>query len=410
MKKPSVSELVLRKVHRPQKPNDTTTFLQLIQRCLVPEVREEVQRYFGKIDCLEAQYPGLDYTFAPHRRRLAFFPWHRRLFRAFDELGLTSDEILSLCTWEGTRAAKERYERESHRTIEITTLHGVCQSDPGRSPRGVFHHRPAAATTTSSARKSGSIATPGGEVTAKRRVGMEEEKDQDTHDGQVSDDDDLEQSIGLYLNQRLMAAADARERGEHVRFDQQWEQWMKEALERDMDFPTILETIRSISGRPLSSSSSSSSPSPANAPSPRPDAGPEATAAASSDATSSLRPVSRRALAAEPDQAAHTPTLSTAAMLAPELQSYDQLHEMLDELQNSNARIAADNAALSAVHADLAGHEGHASSGRTAAAAAANRARLSTLVEELQTNTSRLEAENTAMANFLSRSRTETAR
>ncbi|RMZ87352.1 hypothetical protein DV736_g5419, partial [Chaetothyriales sp. CBS 134916] len=394
MKKPSISELVLRKVHRPQKPNDTTTFLQLIQQCLVPEVREEVQRYFGKIDCLEAQYPGLDYTFGPHRRRLAFFPWHRRLFRAFDELGLTSGEILSLCTWEGTRAAKERYERESQTTIEITTLHGVYQSDAGQRPRGVFHRHSTTARTTSSGRKSGSTLTPG-TAAGKRREGIEE----------VSDDDCIEQSVGLYLNQRLMAAADARERGENVRFDQQWEQWMKEALDRDMDLPTIFETIRSVSGRPLSSSSSAS----ADAPSPS-YLGPQATASGSSDSTSAQRPVSRHALGAEPDQAAHTPTMSTAAMLAPEPQSYDQLHDMLDELQNSNARIAADNAALSTVHTDLVNHEGHATNGRTSAAAAADRARLSTLVEELQTNTTRLEAENTAMANFLSRSRTETAR
>ena len=361
MKKPSISELVLRKVHRPPKPNDTTTFLQLIQRCLVPEVREEVQRYFGKIDCLEAQYPGLDYTFAPHRRRLAIFPWHRRLFRAFDELRLTSDEILNLCTWEGTRAAKERYERESQTIIENTTLDGVAAADEGHGPRAVFHTYEAATRS----RSNGYTQTMSISAGKRRQEEVEDEQ---------SDEEDSEESVGVYLNQHLMAAADARERGEHVRFDQQWEQWMKEALERnEMDLDTILETVRS--GRPLSSTYT----------------GHEAS-------SSSQRPVSSHGLGADLD--VNTPTLSTSSMVAPEPQSYDQLHDMLDELQNNNARMAADNAALSA-HADIV-HEGGTHS--------ADHARLSTLVEELQSNANRLEAENTAMANFLSRSRTETAR
>ena len=360
MKKPSISELVLRKVHRPQKPNDTTTFLQLIQRCLVPEVREEVQRYFGKIDCLEAQYPGLDYTFAPHRRRLAIFPWHRRLFRAFDELRLTSDEILSLCTWEGTRAAKERYERESQTIIETTTLHGVTAADAGQGPRGIFHSYEGAKRTRSNGYTQTTSVSAG-----KRRQEVDEEQ---------SDEEEDEQSVGVYLNQHLIAAADARERGEHVRFDREWEQWMKEALERnEMGLDTILETIRS--GRPLSSSYVSQ------------EAG-----------SSSQRPVSAHGPGVGVD--ANTPTLSTSSMAAPEPESYDQLHEMLDELQNSNARMTADNAALSA-HADLVNDGGTHST---------DHARLSSLVEELQTNANRLEAENTAMANFLSRSRTETAR
>ncbi|RMZ84163.1 hypothetical protein DV738_g781, partial [Chaetothyriales sp. CBS 135597] len=404
MKKPSISELVLRKVHRPQKPNDTTTFLQLIQRCLVPEVREEVQRYFGKIDCLEAQYPGLDYTFAPHRRRLAFFPWHRRLFRAFDDLGLTNDEILSLCTWEGTRAAKERYERESQTTIEITTLHGVWQSDAGRSPRGIFHHHAPPASTTRLGRKSSTTLTPSA-AAGKRREEVEDGLGEGVPDDEASDDDDIEHSVGVHLNQRLMAAADARERGENVRFDQQWEQWMKEALERDMDLPTILETIRTVSGRAPSPSALSLS---ANRPSVSYSHGPQAAGGGSDEPPTSQRPLSP----AEPEVAAHTPTVSTAAMLSAVPQSYDQLHDMLDELQDSNARIAADTAALSALRADLLSHPGHtaAATRPSAAAATATHARLSTLVEELQTNTSRLEAENTAMANFLSRSRTETAR
>jgi hypothetical protein len=360
MKKPSISELVLRKVHRPQKATDNPTFLNLIQRCLVPEVREEVQRYFGKIDCLEAQYPGLDYTLPAHRRRLGIFTWHRRLFRAFDELGLTNSEILSLCTWEGTRAAKERFERESGTTIETTTLDGVAVADEGVGPRAILHTY----SSTSKSRSNGYTQTESSSV-GKALTAPED----------LSDEEDVE-SVGVYLNQNLMAAASARARGEPARFDQQWEQWMKEALERDdMDVNTILETIRA--GRPLSSSYSAVEAS-----------------------SSSQRPVSRHGL--NSNLHVSTPSLSNASMMEPEPQEYDQLHDMLDELQTSNARISADNAALTAAHADVVGDSRPQST---------DHARLSTLAEELQTNATRLEAENNAMASFLSRSnRTETAR
>ena len=359
MKKPSVSELVLRKVHRPQKPNDTTTFVQLIQRCLVPEVREEVQRYFGKIDCLEAQYPGLDYTFPAHRRRLAIFPWHRRLFRAFDELHLTDSEILALCTWEGTRAAKERYERESQSTIEITTLDGVASADRGDGPRSISHHY----RDLRQHRTNGSMQQSVRSANIQRLHFLEEQ----------SDEEDDGESVGVALNQQLMEAAEARERGEIVRFDQAWEQWMKEALERDeMDPDSILDIVRS--GRPLSSFGGQRG------------------------SNSSQRPVSRHGLGA--DLQVHTPTPSTPSMATPEPQSYDQLHDMLDELQTTNARLTADNAAMAA-HPDAANEAGPHS---------VDHARLSTLVEELQTSATRIEAENNAMVNFLSRSRTETAR
>jgi hypothetical protein len=358
MKKPSVSDLVYSKQYPRPRANDPVSFVQHIQRCLVPEVREEVQRYFGRIDCIEAQYPGLDYTSAPHRRRLATFPWHRRLFRLFDELRLTSDEILNLCNWEGTRAAKDRFERESGTEIEITTLHDVASAPEGRGPRAIVHriiNRP----------PSRPLSDVTNHAAGKRKADV---------DNEHSDEDETEESIGVHLNQQLIAAADARERGEAATFNHQWEQWMKEALERnEMDLDTILETIRQ--GRPFPPTSDEEQSS-----------------------TPQLHPLSILELAAQAD--ADTPTRSNSPVIDQPAEPYDQLHEMLDELTASNARIAADNARLTAQSAEIV-HSPRNS---------ADRSRLTNLVEELQSNATRLEAENAAMQNYLSRTRTETAR
>ena len=370
MKKPSVSELVYSKQYPRPRPNDPVSFVQHIQRCLVPEVREEVQRYFGRIDCIEAQYPGLDYTFAPHRRRLASFPWHRRLFRIFDDLRLTSDEILNLCTWEGTRAAKERFQRESNTEIEITTLRDVASAPEGRGPRAFFHtdrRRPNFKTL----RESVILAA------AKQNADAEEDEQ--------SDEDESEESIGVHLNQQLIAAADARERGEAATFNQQWEQWMKEALERnEMDLDTILETIRQ--GRFFPSSIAET----------------EVAAAGTAASLNTLQTISSSDAGIGSDSSAHlaeavTPTRSQSPVDAP---PYDQLHEMLDELTASNARIAADNETLTSQSAEIVNSPRHS----------ADHARLTSLVQELQSNATRLEAENTAMQSYLSRTRTETAR
>ena len=366
MKKPLVSELVYGKQYPRPRPHDPVSFVQHVQRCLVPEVREEVQRYFGRIDCIEAQYPGLDYTFAPHRRRLASFPWHRRLFRIFDELRLTVDEILNLCTWEGTRAAKERFERESNTEIEITTLREVAAAPEGRGPRAFFH-------IDRRRFQYKSLNHIAALAAGKQRA--------DVEDDDQSDEDETDESIGVHLNQQLIIAADARERGESATFSQQWEQWMKEALERnEMDLDTILDTIRQ--GRPF----------------PHGIAGPAeagvSTRSLHAAQTYSLEDID---LDISAQTEAETPTRSSTPV---ETQSYDQLHEMLDELTTSNARITADNERLSTQSAEIVSSPRHS----------ADHARLSNLVQELQSNASRLEAENTAMQNYLSQTRTETAR
>lgn len=337
MKKPTAADVVYHRTFPRPRQNDPNCFVAHIQRHLVPEVREEVQRYFGRIDCLEAQYPGLDYTFAPHRRRLASFPWHRRLFRVFDELRLTREEILSLCTWEGTRAAKERFERESATKIDTTTLQGVVPASQSNEPSVVFHSKHLSSATTS------------------RPVQIEAE---------LSDEEESDESIGIHLNRNLMAAAQARERGEAARFDLQWEQWMKEAIERNeiTDLDTILEALRQ--GRPF----------------------PPPPTEAETNGVDEHGPVSSSLAPIEEDSAVPNATGSR----------YQQLHTAPDELESSMDRTTEEATDLVQSHMD-------ASPDRP-------RQRLTELMEELHANTNRMQAENSAMQNFLSRTRTETAR
>lgn len=102
-------------------PNDPPTFSAHLARNLVPEVRIEVATFYGDLNSAEARYPGLNYCHPPHRMRLGRFKHHRRLFQAFDDLGLTYNEIQEFCCWEGTKWARERYERDEGVKVVDTT-------------------------------------------------------------------------------------------------------------------------------------------------------------------------------------------------------------------------------------------------------------------------------------------------
>ena len=52
--------------------------------------------------------------------RLGRFPHHRKLFRAFDDLGLTYGEIQDFCCWEGTKWARERYEKDEGISVRVS--------------------------------------------------------------------------------------------------------------------------------------------------------------------------------------------------------------------------------------------------------------------------------------------------
>ncbi|EMC99160.1 hypothetical protein BAUCODRAFT_31476 [Baudoinia panamericana UAMH 10762] len=101
--------------------NDPPSFSAHLARNLVPEVRIEVATFYGDLNSVEARYPGLNYCHSPHRMRLSRFKHHKRLFDAFDKLGLTYNEIQEFCCWEGTKWARERYEKDEGTIVKDTT-------------------------------------------------------------------------------------------------------------------------------------------------------------------------------------------------------------------------------------------------------------------------------------------------
>lgn len=233
MRQPKIEELVMSRLFPQRKDVDPTDWQTHIRRSLVQEVRRENVCFYGTFNCLEAQYPGLDYAHPAHRLRLNRFPCHRKLFNVFDELRLTNYEIQRLCKWEGTRWARETYEANNGVKIKDTTWNGV---DDFRNSR--------ATVTMASAWTGEAIETESGE-TSDNDVDSEDGNDEmgDSDEGdefsEGENEDELQRSVGVDLNRRLLAATEARARGEQATIDADWEQWLKEAAERgDLpDFP-----------------------------------------------------------------------------------------------------------------------------------------------------------------------------
>ncbi|KAI4264107.1 MAG: hypothetical protein L6R42_000769 [Xanthoria sp. 1 TBL-2021] len=270
------------------KPTDPPNLQVHISKQLVPEVRQETARFYGHIDCIEAQYPGLDYAVAAHRLRLSRFPYHRRLFHVFDQLRLTDYEIQTLCKWEGTRWARERYEKDVGSSVRDTTWEGIMEARPEAPTvtrtelRGGYHLAPVAQATDQPemnlANQDDAMENWVPDAHDERHYAPEEEEeeeeeedeeegeegdeDEDEADGhsdeEVADvepeqesEDELQQSVGMELNQRLMAATEARNRGEEAVLDADWEQWLKEAAERGgLPDPTIANAAQAIVARP----------------------------------------------------------------------------------------------------------------------------------------------------------------
>lgn len=219
MKRPSVHDIVFNRQFPKPKQTEPQNFYAHVQRHLVPEVRIEVQTFYGALDTLEAQYPGLDYTYEPHRKRLSRFPWHRRLFRIFDELRLTRSEILSICQWEGTKSAKDKYEAETGRIILDTTLDGVVAA-PKDTPKAVIYWRPQRQLSTETMAHVGTM-------------------EQELPEVDQSDEEAFEISVGAHLNDQLMAAADGDCPNEGP-----LEEWLKYMTEREADRDSMLQAIR----------------------------------------------------------------------------------------------------------------------------------------------------------------------
>lgn len=214
MKGRPIDQLVYERMFPSPKPTDPRNFQELLQCQIVPEVRHETQAFYGSLCSQEAKYPGLDYAYRPHRNRLARYTWHRRLFRAFDDLRLTPNEIATLTKWEGTRSAKERFEKEQGVIIRDTTADEIEDwVEPELRVASSTHAQ---------------------------RVDAEEMEDilegnerENEADADMDDDSDAEiHSVGDALNARLREAVAQREAGNtSTIMDEEWEQWLKDVVE-----------------------------------------------------------------------------------------------------------------------------------------------------------------------------------
>jgi hypothetical protein len=206
MKRRAIDELVYEHMFPHPKPTDPQNWAKFLERHLLTEVRQETACFYGSLDTREAQYPGLDYSYAPHRMRLSRFTWHRRLFRAFDTLRLTESEIAGLTHWEGTRWAKERFEKEQNIKIRDTT--GDCIQD-WVDPTETRPEVPSQLAREAELYDFDE---------AEENEGSDD-PDQMDEDGEESDVE--VESIGVELNRRLRAGFS----------DEEYEQWLKEAAE-----------------------------------------------------------------------------------------------------------------------------------------------------------------------------------
>ncbi|OAA63714.1 hypothetical protein SPI_03877 [Niveomyces insectorum RCEF 264] len=259
MKRPSVDRLVYSCMIPRPKPSDPQNFNGILTRFLVFEVRQEVHSYYGHLDTQEAKYPGLDYCHPVHRIRLSRWQWHRRLFRAFDTLRLTPAEIANLTKWEGTKWAKERFEKEQAITIEDTAAEGMADFRPHGSRFASSGHHSASSETAVPGSFSevqeldaglwygAAAADLRGDTQAQTAASSNHDADEAMHEdateadgemgepnaeeGEDSDDGEI-QSIGLQLNERLRDRVAAHNAGDTSQpLDEEWEQWLKTALE-----------------------------------------------------------------------------------------------------------------------------------------------------------------------------------
>ncbi|KAJ5157087.1 uncharacterized protein N7482_008187 [Penicillium canariense] len=263
MRKPSLAQTVHDTLFPRARSSDPVSFAAHITRNLVPEVRIETNAFYGPLDCIEAQYPGLDYAYQPHRVRLGRFQWHRRLFRAFDELRLTEDEISELCCWEGTKSARRRYELEEGITVRDTTGDDIRIATPPPLPSVTIH--PDFFTLTESWEEEDyDMAAETRSDDTVRASGSRSSSVLSDFRSPLGDDeysDEEVESCGVALNHRLLAATAARAQGADVPLDEDYEQWLKEANERG-GYNWMVEAIRANQPLGFPEATVSSPPSP----------------------------------------------------------------------------------------------------------------------------------------------------
>ncbi|KAI1167025.1 hypothetical protein F5B18DRAFT_518673 [Nemania serpens] len=235
MKGRPVDQLVYESMFPKPRSTDVQNFQSLLHRHLILEVRQEVHSFYGHLDTQEAKYPGLDYCHPIHRIRLGRWPWHRRLFRAFDTLRLTNAEIAGLTKWEGTKWAKDRFERDSGITIEDTAAEGIL-------PFVELEERPLVPTATPRAATAEPLQQQQ-EIEIEDDIGDEDEVgDEDMEAEEAEEESDGEsESIGFALNERLRERAARHEAGElPEHYEEEWEQWLKNAIESG-EFPFLTD-------------------------------------------------------------------------------------------------------------------------------------------------------------------------
>ena len=233
MKKPEIWKLVLGRLLPAKSDFSYNDWRTYTNRYLIPEIHTEILRFYGDNSSPEALHPGLDYANPAQRARLQAFPRHNQLFGVFERLRLVDSEIHALCKWEGTKYHKENFERQTRMPLRDTTWDDIQPYNKERP--------------TASLGPRGSCPRSLGQMRAEVALGMdvqdgyededmgdseENEEEEDAEESEEESEDELQQSVGVELNQRLMAATEARARGEDATLDADWEQWMKEAMER----------------------------------------------------------------------------------------------------------------------------------------------------------------------------------
>ncbi|KAI1132782.1 hypothetical protein F5Y10DRAFT_230762 [Nemania abortiva] len=244
MKGRPVDQLVYESMFPKPRSTDVQNFQSLLHRHLILEVRQEVHSFYGHLDTQEAKYPGLDYCHPIHRIRLGRWPWHRRLFRAFDTLRLTDAEISGLTKWEGTKWAKDRFERDSGITIRDTAADDIpCWVEPDERLQATGE------TPRASIQEPLQQQQQEEEEEEELEVEEEEEEEEEDDENEVRDEDmeaeeesdgELE-SIGFALNEHLRERAARHEAGEpSEHYEEEWEQWLKNAIESG-EFPFLTD-------------------------------------------------------------------------------------------------------------------------------------------------------------------------
>lgn len=237
MKGVSIEKLVYTQLFPKARATDPEDFDAFLNRHLIAEIKSETLAFYGQLETLESKYPGLDYTNRTHRIRLSRYTWHRRLFRALDALGLTPAEISNLSRWQGTKWAKEKYEKETGVEIRDTAADGIPTWDDELG-RAVGDEREVSNND---------------EEAASQDNAQEEEESSDAdnnHDqgqearGDAQGDEEASESefrsVGVELNRRLLAGAARREAGDvNAVLDEEWEQWLKHIVDNGLLYPNI---------------------------------------------------------------------------------------------------------------------------------------------------------------------------